>query len=108
MDIKFIIVKDKVNNRLRHFKSDIADHYVIARNNGYDVKDLIETGMIIDKNKFYVLECYNTLHRKKANFSKKFIANDVNKYLAELTEFRLLKARECRSRYIYGNLKEGD
>jgi hypothetical protein len=108
MDIKFIIVKDKIKNRLRHFKSDINDHYVIAKNNGYDVKDLIETGMIIDKNKFYVLECYNPLHRQKANFSKKFILNDVNKYLDELTTYRLIKARECRSRYSYGNLKEGD
>ena len=109
-DVKFIIVKDK-QNKLRHYKSDIYDHYHIAKLNGYDVKELLETGMIIDKT-FYILECYNDNHRKKITENKKFIANDVNKYLEELTNYRILKAREMESRYMYDKnsvgLKEGD
>ena len=103
-DTKFIITKDH-----KHYKSETQDHYLIAKYNGYDVKDILEIGLIIEGH-FYILECYNAEHRKKPSFSKKFIADDVNKYLEELTNYRILKARECESRlkYSYVGLGEGD
>jgi hypothetical protein len=103
-DIKFIITRD-----LKHFKSEYSDHYIIARHNGYDIKDILETGMLCG-GKFYVLECQEPSHREKLSHSDKYIANDVNKYLNELTAYRVLKARECESKlkYQYAGLKEGD
>ena len=103
-DIKFIITKD-----LKHYKSEYKDHYIIARDNGYDVKDILESGLIVDS-QLYILECYAVNHRVKISKGKKFIANDVNKYLNELTEYRILKARQAESRlkYKYSGLPEGD
>jgi hypothetical protein len=104
-DIKFVITKD-----LKYFKSETADHYIIAKENGYDIKDILESGLIAG-GKFYVLECQEPKHREKLLHSDKYIANDVNKYLEELTNHRILKAREVETALKYkvaGRLGEGD
>jgi len=103
-DLKFIITTN-----LNHYTSETADHYIIARDNGYDIRDILESGLIAG-GKFYVLECQEPKHREKLLHSDKYIANDVNKYLEDLTNYRILKARDCESqaKYVYAGLKEGD
>lgn len=103
-DIKFIITKDG-----KHFSSEYSDHYIIARDNGYDVRDIIECGLFAG-GKMFVLECQEPKHREKLTHTDKYILNDVNRYLADLTAYRVQKARECESRaqYSYAGLKEGD
>jgi hypothetical protein len=100
METKFIITKD-----LKHFKSDIQDHFIIANSNGYKTKDIIETGLILDK-KLIILECYNNKHLQKIKYTNRFILNEVNTYI------NLINARSIESKYKYNRLltglKEGD
>jgi hypothetical protein len=94
-ETKFIITKDR-----KHFKSNFNDHYIIGSLNNYLVKDIIETGLIID-HKIIILECYHKKHLDKIRYSK-FILQDVMDYT------RILLARRLGSQYSYGIIKEGD
>ena len=98
-EIKFIITADK-----KHYKSDCEDHQIIAKRHGYNIKDIIETGIIIE-HRLFVLECYNTEHRCKICNSK-FILTEVNKYAEELQNWQ--KSREAQSRYMYRRVLDGD
>ena len=99
---KYIITKD-----LKHFKSETSDHFYIAKNNGYDITDVIETGLFVD-GKIHILECYNQKHLEKIKHTDRFIANDVNDFLNELTNRRILKARQAETLYKYGYTRQGD
>lgn len=103
MENKFIITKDG-----KHFKSDWKHHYTIARDNGYNVSDIIEAGIILDKEMF-ILECQKEAHLLK--HQEKYIGNALNKY----QDKRLaswLKGRELESQLYYSKsvigLREGD
>jgi hypothetical protein len=102
METKFIVTKDG-----KHFKSQTCDHYLIARDNGYDIKSIVETGMIVDS-RLVVFECYNGQHLQKIKHTDKFIQNDINNFLEELTNRRILKAREVESMYMYKTERQGD
>lgn len=101
MDKKFIITKD-----YRHFTSDIFDHNIIASKNGYSIKDIIITGLIIDK-RLIILECYNQKHLDKIKDTNRFMLKDVNNF-----QDKLIKTRQIESKYRYNKcltgLKDGD
>ena len=100
-EIKFIIVRDKVSGHLRHFKSEWLSHYTLARDNGFNSSDIIEAGLILDKN-LYILECIILNHLYK---TKKFILG--NNY-QDIRIEAYNKGRETESLYSYGYIKEGD
>lgn len=109
MEIKFIIVKDKNNGRLTSFKSSWLHHQTIARDNGFDEREIIEAGLILDGDLF-ILECQNLEHLKhRAN---RYIGNRLNDY-QDLRLTSWLKGRELESQLYYtkqalGTLREGD
>lgn len=114
-EIKYIIVKD-VFGHLRHFKSEWKHHSNIARDNGYDMQDVLECGMFLE-HKLFILECINNTHMvKKAN---NVIANNL--YQEERIRVQTgqigtmqnwLRSRELESEYYYSKkrvgLREGD
>lgn len=107
MEIKYIIVKDK-NSRLRHLKSDWLHHGTIARDNGYSEKDILEYGVILDK-ELFILECNDIKHLKKNK--QKYIGGRLNFY-QDLRIQSWLKGRELESSIYYPKLsfglREGD
>ena len=107
-ELKYIIVKDKASGLLRHYKSDCLHHVTIAHDNGYQARDIIESGLFIDR-KLFILECLSLDHlqRRKAYY----IGNCLNDY----HDTRLknwLKGRELESYLYYSKkpigLKDGD
>jgi hypothetical protein len=95
IEVKFIITKDG-----KHFKSDWLHHQKIARDNGYSENEIIESGIIMDK-QLFILECQD----------KKHVSKKKNNYLGRLDYFqdlRLMRAREVESRYMYKTEREGD
>ena len=103
MEKKFIITKDG-----KHFTSEWLHHITIARDNGYDIKDVVECGMFLDKDMF-ILECSDEKHIRK--HPKRYIGNALNEY-QDLRLVNWLKARELESMVYYGKkavgLREGD
>ena len=94
--LKYIITKD-----LKHFKSEVHDHQVIALKHGYSPNDIVETGSI-DDHVLRVWECYNAKHRNKIYYTK-FIALEIERYTA------VLQARAIETRKVYGiTNREGD
>ena len=108
-EIKFIIVRDKKNNRLHHFKSEILHHYELARASGYDSPDILVAGLFLQGHK-YILESIFLDHLKKQeNF---YIGNRLNFY-GDIKLANWLKARELESSLYYSKkaifgLPEGD
>ena len=108
-EVKYIIVRDKINNRLRHFKSDWLHHYSIAKDNGYSSSDILEAGLLLE-GRLYILEGIYLKHIEKR--AEKFIGNRLNFYQdLRLTEW--LRGRELESSLYYskkpaGILPEGD
>lgn len=103
MEKKFIITKDG-----KHFKSDWLHHQTIARDNGYSEKDVIEAGIILDK-QMIIVECTNQKHIGK--HPDRYIGNAlVNYQNSRLTSW--LKGRELESQLYYTKneigLREGD
>jgi fructosamine-3-kinase len=106
---KYIIVKDKISNRLKHFKSEFLHHSTIARDNGYNSSDIIEAGLFLDKT-FYILESINLKHILK--HKSHYIGNRLNEY-HDLRLENWLKSRELESQLYYSKkaiktLPEGD
>lgn len=106
-EIKFIIIKDKAG-RLHHLKSEWLHHYTIARDNGYDTRQILEAGLFLD-NQLYILECENLEHLKK--HSREYIGNRLNFY-HDLKLQKWLRGRELESQVYYKQkpvgLREGD
>ena len=106
-EIKYIIVRDKQNNRLHHFKSDWLSHYTIARDNGYSSSDILEAGLFVDK-RLYILESIYLKHLEKKEIF--YIGNRLNFY-HDLRLINWLKGRELEAGYYYklpAIYKEGD
>ena len=105
-EIKYIIVRDKLNNRLRHFKSDYLHHYTLARDNGFDSSDILEAGLFLEGD-IYILECIYLDHLKKKE--NRFIGNRLNFYQDNRLK-AWLKGRELESNLYYSKsiLKDGD
>jgi hypothetical protein len=103
-ELKFIIVKDRQSNKLKHYFSDWLCHDTIARDNNYDYREVIEAGMIID-NKIIILDCIDKKHKDK--HYKNVFDNRIEFY-SQLW----IKARQVESSYLYNKnitgLKEGD
>lgn len=106
-EVKYIIVKDKLN-RLRHLKSDWLHHLTIARDNGFTERDIVESGVFLDK-EIFIVECTNKTHLYKRK--ERFVGNQLNMY----QEQRLsswLRGRELESQLYYSKnavgLREGD
>jgi len=103
MENKFIITKDG-----KHFKSDWLHHATIARDHGYDMKDVVECGMFLDKTMF-IIECADNRHLSK--HSRRFVGTALNEY-NDLRIKSWLKGRELESMLYYGKqaigLREGD
>jgi len=96
-EIKFIIVRDKKNNRLHHFKSEILHHYELSRASGYDSPDILVAGLFLDGHK-YILESIFLDHLKKQeNF---YIGNRLNFYGDKRLE-QWLRARDLESGLYY-------
>jgi len=108
MEKKFIIVKDKTG-KLRKFTSDYKHHYTIARDNGYERNDIIESGLFLDKT-LYILESENEKHLLK--HKDNYIGNRLNDY-QDIRLINWLKSRELESSLYYSKqaiktLPEGD
>jgi len=107
-EIKFIIVRDRITNRLHHFKSDWLHHYTIARDNGYDSHEVLEAGLFLAGHK-YILECVYIEHLKKQELF--YIGNQLNFY-HDLRLQNWLKSRQLESQLYYSKrpvgLREGD
>jgi len=106
-EIKYIIVRDKLSNRLHHFKSDYLHHYTIARDNGYSSSDILEAGLFLEGN-LYILESIYLKHLEKKE--KFYIGNRLNFY-QDLRLQNWLKSRELEAGYYYtlpGIYREGD
>ena len=103
MENKFIITKDG-----KHFKSDWLHHINIARNNGYDMRDVVECGMFLD-GELFIIECSDKEHLSK--HPRRFVGNALNEY-QDLKLKSWLKGRELESMLYYGKqavgLREGD
>ena len=106
-EIKYIIVRDKKTGHLRHFKSDFLYHYTIARDNGFESNDILEAGIILDK-ELFILECIITEHLKRRN--NKFILGtdyqDVK--LTKWLQGRAIESQLYYSKNRRGVLPEGD
>jgi len=100
-ETKYIIVRDKINNHLRHYKSDFLHHYTIARDNGYNSNDILEAGIILDK-ELFILECIILEHLKRR--SNKFILGS-NYQDIKLTKW--LQGRELESQLYYSRARRG-
>jgi hypothetical protein len=105
-EIKYIIVRDKITGRIRHFKSDYLHHLTIGRDNGYSERDILEAGLFLDK-ELYILECISQEHLNKR--AEHYIGNRLNLY-QDLRLKNWLKSRELESSLYYskGILREGD
>jgi hypothetical protein len=108
-EIKFIIVRNPKNNRLRHFKSPCLHHYELARASGYDSPDILVAGLFLEGQK-YILESIFIDHLKKQE--KFYIGNRLNFY-GDIRLTNWLKARELESGLYYSKkgiagLPEGD
>lgn len=106
-EIKYIIVRDKQDNRLRHFKSDYLHHYTIARDNGFDSSDILEAGLFLEGH-LYILESIYLKHLEKKEIF--YIGNRLNFY-HDLRLQTFLKSRELEAGYYYklpGIYREGD
>ena len=95
-EIKYIIVKDKAG-RLHHFKSNWLHHYTIARDNGYNEDQVIESGLFLDKH-LYILECEGRAHLVK--HSREYIGNCLNFY-QDIKLKSWLAGRELESSLYY-------
>jgi hypothetical protein len=106
-EIKFIIVKDN-QGQVRHLKSTWLHHYTIARDNGYNVNQILECGLFLDGNLF-ILECQSQEHILK--HSRQYVGNALNAY-QDLRLTSWLKGRELESQLYYNKrpvgLREGD
>jgi hypothetical protein len=103
-ELKYIITKD-----FKHFKSDWLHHSTIARDNGYNERDIIEAGLFLE-GKIYILECYNQKHIIKRQTH--YIGNALNEY-QDLRLKQWLSGRELESSLYYrkkaiARLPEGD
>jgi hypothetical protein len=107
-EIKYIIVRDRITGRLRHFKSDWLHHYTIARDNGFDPSEILESGLFLDT-QFYILDCILLKHLERKE--RYYIGNNLN-YYQETRLKQFLKGRELESQYYYNKqavgLREGD
>jgi hypothetical protein len=109
-EIKYIIVKDKITGRARHFCSEFLHHETIARDNGYNSSDIIEAGLFLDR-RCYILECQDIKHLERR--AGHYIGNRLNDY-HDLRLANWLRGRELESQLyyskkpIYKTLKEGD
>lgn len=102
-EVKYIIVRDKITNRLHHFKSEVSHHYTIARENGYESSDILECGLFLD-NTMYILECILLEHLKKQE--NRYIGNRLNFYQDERL-VNWLKARDLESSLYYSKKPVG-
>ena len=105
-EIKFIIVRDKNNNRLHHFKSDFLHHYELSRASGYDSPDILVAGLFLEGHKYILESIYIDHLKKQENF---YIGNRLNFYGDKRLE-QWLRARDLESG-LYWNIKpirEGD
>jgi hypothetical protein len=96
-EIKFIIVRDKKNNSLHHFKSDYLHHYELARASGYDSPDILEAGLFLEGQKYILESIYLEHLKKRENF---YIGNRLQFYGDKKLE-NWLKARELESGLYY-------
>ena len=107
MERKYIIVKDKLG-KLRHYKSEWEHHGTIARDNGFDTKDILECGMFLDK-EIFILECVDKKHLLKR--ADRNIGDRLN-YYQDIKLREWLKVRELESTLYYSKkivgLREGD
>lgn len=55
-----------------------------------------------------IFECHNLNRLEKIRHTKRFIENDVQEWLEELTRRRLLRARQAETLYRYGYERQGD
>jgi len=113
-EYKYIIVKGDAG-RLYHFKSDILHHWELARGRGYDIADILESGLFIS-GQIFILECNNREHLLKHKGI--YLGNILQDREAEgealnLLATQWLKSRTLESAYYYtlkpaGQLGEGD
>jgi hypothetical protein len=106
-EIKYIIVRDKINNKIRHFKSEWLHHYTIGRDNGYDSNEILEAGIVLEGTLF-ILECKILEHLRR--IAGKYIGNSLYQ---DIRLAQWLKGRELESSLYYtkkpiGVLGEGD
>jgi len=98
-EIKYIIVRDRITGRLRHFKSDWLHHYTIARDNGFDSSEILEAGIVLDC-KLFILECIILKHLERRK--EKFILG--NEY-QDIRLSKWLQRRELESQLYYNRAK---
>ena len=96
-EVKFIIVRDKLGNRLHHFKSNSLHHYDLARANGYDSPDILEAGLFLEGQKYILESAYIDHLKKRSNF---YIGNRLNFYGDKRLE-NWLRARDLESGLYY-------
>ena len=107
-EIKFIIVRDRITNRLHHFKDNFYHHCIIAQNNGYDSSKILEAGIFLF-GRLYILESVYIKHlEKKQDF---YVGNNLYiKPSEQLQNF--LRGRQLESQLYYSKrpvgLREGD
>jgi hypothetical protein len=105
-EIKYIIVKDR-QGKIKHLKSEWLHHYTIARDNGYNERDIIEAGIFLE-GFLYILECINQKHIEKRE--SHYIGNRLN-YYQDLRLSQWLRGRELESQLYYTKkpiFREGD
>lgn len=102
MEVKYIVVRDKKTNRMKNFKSDWLHHGTIARDNGFESKDILECGIILDK-QLFILECKDEKHLQKRN--NIYIGGRLNDY-QDMRLRNWLKGRELESWAYYHKLEK--
>ena len=81
--------------KLKHYTFPYCyHHYSFAYDNGIKLKDVIETGLIVDK-RIVIIECISQKHLQKRDYLKQINNN-------------ILQARQVESLYSYGYIREGD
>jgi hypothetical protein len=111
-EIKYIIVRDRQTNKLRHFKDNFYHHCIIAQNNGYDSSEILEAGIFLF-GRLHILESVYIKHlEKKQDF---YVGNILSQNFLkgkyqELENF--LKGRQLESQLYYSKrpvgLRDGD
>jgi hypothetical protein len=108
-EIKYIIVRDRQTNKLRHFKDTFYHHCIIAQNNGYDSSEILEAGIFLF-GRLHILESIYIKHlEKKQDF---YVGNILYTGNTSKDLENFLKGRQLESQLYYSKqpvgLREGD
>ncbi len=102
MEKKYIIVRNQKTNRLLAIRgtSLARDHWSIQRDAGYQIADVVETGVIID-GQIIIMDCQVPAHAERRAAR---VVDNLNQYNRD----RILRAREAETRLLYRITPDGD